>query len=139
MRIAILLILSTICHVHLSAQSGSALPSIAIGEWRQHLPWQRSVYVTQSPEYIYLATEWAIAEISKSDRSARFITKVEGLSDVGINLIRYCPAAEALVISYTNNNLDLYYPADGSVLNLPFIQKNRQGAHNSCHNAFEPS
>ena len=124
MRIAILLILSTICRVNLSAQSESALPPLAIGEWRQHLPWQRSVYVTQSPESIYYATEWAVAEISKSDRSVRFITKVEGLSDVGINLVRYCPAAEALVISYTNNNLDLYYPADGSVLNLPFIQKN---------------
>lgn len=124
MRIAILLILGTICHINLPAQSESALPAFAIGEWRQHLPWQRSVYVTQSPENIYYATEWAIAEISKSDRSVRFITKVEGLSDVGINLVRYCPAAEALVISYTNNNLDLYFPADRSVLNLPFIQKN---------------
>jgi hypothetical protein len=94
MRIAILLILSTICHFHLSAQSGSALPH-CLSVMEAALAWQRSVYVTQSPEYIYLATEWAIAEISKSDRSARFITKVEGLSHVGTDPIRYCPAARS--------------------------------------------
>jgi sugar lactone lactonase YvrE len=99
-------------------------PPLKIGDWRQHLPWQRTVHVSQSASKIYFATEWAVVELDKTDRTANFITKVEGLSDVGINLIRYNQAAKALIISYTNSNLDLYYPADGSVLNLPFIQKN---------------
>jgi sugar lactone lactonase YvrE len=102
----------------------TAYPPLKIGEWRQHLPWQRSVYVTQSDTKVYFATEWAVVEIDKTDRSSNFITKVEGLSDVGINLIRYNQDAKALIISYTNSNMDLYFPADGSVLNLPFIQKN---------------
>ncbi|MCB0523489.1 MAG: hypothetical protein R3A50_15130 [Saprospiraceae bacterium] len=100
-------------------------PPLKIGEWRQHLPWQRSTYVTQSTDKVYFATEWAVVEIDKLDRTANYITKVEGLSDVGINLIRYNESAKVLLISYTNFNLDLYYPADGSVLNLPFIKKNQ--------------
>lgn len=99
-------------------------PPLKIGEWRQHLPWQRSVYVTQSNSKVYYATEWAVVEIDKVDRTPTFITKVEGLSDVGINLIRFNQASNALIISYANSNMDIYYPADGSVLNLPFIQKN---------------
>ena len=99
-------------------------PSLAIGEWRQHLPWQRAVSVTQSDSKIYYATEWALLEVDKTDRSPHFLTKVEGLSDVGINLIRFNRTANVLLMAYTNSNLDLWRPADGSVVNLPFIQKN---------------
>jgi hypothetical protein len=99
-------------------------PELAIGQWQQHLPWQRTTHVTQSDSKVYFSTEWAVVELDKIDRTPTFISKVEGLSDVGINLIRFNKSARALVISYTNSNLDLYYPADGSVLNLPFIQKN---------------
>ncbi|MBK8194757.1 MAG: hypothetical protein IPK76_16645 [Lewinellaceae bacterium] len=72
-------------------------PPLKIGEWRQHLPWQRSTYVTQSDSKVYFASEWAVVEIDKADRSQRFLTKVEGLSDVGMRLIRYSKAADILI------------------------------------------
>ncbi|MDO8368997.1 MAG: hypothetical protein Q7T20_19525 [Saprospiraceae bacterium] len=106
------------------AQTDTIFPPIAIGEWRQHLPWQRSRYVTQSTDKVYYATEWAVVEIDKVDRSSRFLTKVEGLSDVGMSLLRYNSAAKVLLLAYTNSNLDLFYPADRSVVNLPIIRKN---------------
>ncbi len=107
----------------LSAQPDT-FPPLKIGEWRQHLPWQRTRYVTQSDDKVYFATEWAVVEIDKADRSPRFITKVEGLSDVGMRLIRYNRTTGSLLLAYTNSNLDIYYPADGSVINLPFIKTN---------------
>ncbi len=106
------------------AQTDTIFPSLVIGEWEQHLPWQRSTYVTQSNDKVYYATEWAVVEIDKVDRSTRFITKVEGLSDGGMNLLRYNAAAKVLVLAYSNSNLDLFYPADRSIVNLPIIQKN---------------
>jgi len=125
MRIfALLIVLSSFGSNLLAQVDTTAFPPLKIGEWRQHLPWQRSVYVTQSEAKVYFATEWAVVEIDKVEKIANFITKVEGLSDVGINLIRYNKAAKALVVSYTNSNLDLYFPADGAVVNLPFIKKN---------------
>ena len=102
----------------------TTFPELRIGEWRQHLPWQRSSYVTQSADKIYYSTEWAVVEIDKADRSPRFITKVEGMSDVGIKLLRYNKEADALFIAYTNGNLDIYHPSNGSVVNMPFIFKN---------------
>lgn len=108
----------------LSAQTNVPFPSAGIGQWRQHLPWQRAVSVTQSDTKVFYATEWAVVEIEKSDRSANFLTKVEGLSDVGINFIRYNPAAGVLLITYTNSNIDLRNVSTGSVDNLPFIQRN---------------
>lgn len=109
----------------LVAQSDSSgFSSLKIGDWQQHLPWQRSLYVTQSESKVYFATEWAIVEINKADRSPRFITKVEGLSDAGMNLIRYNQETGIIVVAYDNSNIDLYRPADGLVINLPFIKKN---------------
>jgi len=106
------------------AQTDTIFPPLTIGEWEQHLPWQRSRYVTQSSDKIYYATEWAVVELDKAERTSRFITKVEGLSDVGMNILRYNAAADVLLLGYTNSNLDLFYPADRSVVNLPIIQKN---------------
>lgn len=123
MRLLTLCWLLTLRFGVLPAQTDT-FPPLKIGDWRQHLPWQRSVYVTQSDKNVYLATEWAVVEIDKADRSPRFLTKVEGLSDVGMKLIRYNAAAGALILVYTNSNLDLYYPDQGSVLNLPFIKTN---------------
>jgi ligand-binding sensor domain-containing protein len=111
--------------IQLPAQTDTIFPPLTIGQWRQHLPWQRARYVTQSQDKVFFSTEWALIELEKSDRSSRFITKVEGLSDVGISLLKYSPAAKLLLITYTNSNIDLFYPDDQSVLNLPIIQKNR--------------
>ncbi len=120
----LLFVLTSFWSIAFSQVDSTQFPPLKIGEWQQHLPWQRSVYVTQSDSKVYFATEWAVVEIDKVERTASYITKVEGLSDVGVNLIRYNKAAKALIISYTNSNVDLYFPADGSVLNLPFIKKN---------------
>lgn len=109
----------------LSAQTDTVnFPPLRIGEWRQHLPWQRAVYVTQSNTHVYFATEWAMLELDKAERSPKFISRVEGLSDVGMQLIRYNAATETVVMAYTNSNIDLYRTTDGSVVNLPFIRKN---------------
>ena len=110
----------------LSAQTGdeTVFPDLKIGEWRQHLPWQRARSVTGSESKIYYGTEWAVVEIDKTDRSPKYLSKTEGLNDVGIKLIRFNRSANVLFIGYNNSNIDLYYPANGAVVNLPFILKN---------------
>jgi len=124
MRPFFILLFCFVCSGWLQAQTDTIFPPLRIGEWQQHLPWQRSTYVTQSTDKVYYSTEWAVVEIDKTDRSPRFITKVEGLSDAGIRLIRYNQATNSLLIAYSNSNLDIYHPADGTVTNLPFIYKN---------------
>lgn len=102
-----------------------SLSTLQLNEWKERLPWQRSYYVTQSSQKVWFATEWAVVEVDKVERSPKFLTKVQGMSDVGIGIIRYNALTENLLVVYTNSNLDLYRPADGSVINLPFIKKNQ--------------
>ena len=87
---------------------------LRIGQWKSHLPYQSGRWVTQSETQIYYASPFAIFTIDKIDNSVDFLSKVDGLSDVGVDKINYNQASETLVIAYNNSNLDLVKP-DGIV------------------------
>lgn len=106
------------------AQTRDTLSELKIGQWQQHLPWRTARYITASETKAYFATEWAVVEVDKQDFQPQFLTKVEGLSDINIQLIRFNKVANRLLIAYSNSNLDIWNPSDGSVVNLPFIKTN---------------
>ncbi|MCS7037849.1 MAG: hypothetical protein NZM41_14370 [Saprospiraceae bacterium] len=108
------------------SQTTARFPDIALGQWRQHLPWQRAFFVAQSESKAYLATEWAVVEVDKTERTPRFITRIEGLSDAGIERIGFNRATRSLLIVYQNSNIDLWRADNGSVRNVPIIVLNRQ-------------
>ncbi len=101
-------------------------PELAIGQWRQHLPWQRATSVAQSEGKVYFATEWAVVEVDKAARTPRFLTRIEGLSDAGIERIGFNRATRSLLIVYQNSNMDIWRADNGAVRNLPVILLNRQ-------------
>lgn len=95
---------------------------LRIGQWQSHLPYHSGNWVTQSNTTIYYASPFSLFTIEKEDLSVDFISKVEGLSDVGINQIKYNEALDILVVIYNNSNIDLVQ-SDG-VVNLNDIPKN---------------
>jgi hypothetical protein len=97
--------------------------NLAIGEWRSHLPQQFGREVTQSPEKIIYANLWNLIIIDKEDLSADFLSKVEGLSDIGIQKIAYDHSNQQLIIAYTNSNID-FVRENGSIINIPNIKEN---------------
>lgn len=119
-----IILFSFLTPLSLQAQSDTIFPDLKIGEWQQHLPWQRIRSVTGSDSKIYCGTEWSVVEIDPVDRAPKFLYKTEGLNDVGIKMIKFNKVADVLFIGYNNSNIDLYYPASGKVVNLPFILKN---------------
>ncbi len=80
---------------------------IPIGQWRNHLPKNSVIAVAEAENLIYAATPYSIFYYDKSDNSIQQLTKVNGLSDVGISAIHYNKTYKTLVISYTNANIDL--------------------------------
>jgi hypothetical protein len=94
----------------------------AIGEWESLLPYQTGKWVTQSDDHIYYATDLSLLILDKNDLSPSFISKVDGLSDTGIDLIKYDHFNEQLIIVYNNSNIDII--KDGEVLNESSIRDN---------------
>ena len=91
-----------------------------LGQWRAHLPYQNGISVTQSDETVFFATRQSILLIDKEERSTDFLSKVEGLSNADIKLVKYIAGSEILMIVYQNSVIDLYQ--DGKVLTVNNIK-----------------
>jgi len=88
-------------------QSLGAQSDIAIGEWESHLPYQRTQRVTQSSEKAYYATAESVFIFDKEERSVDFLTKIEGLSETGIQNILYDEVNDQLIVAYFNGVFDI--------------------------------
>ncbi|NQV03103.1 MAG: T9SS type A sorting domain-containing protein, partial [Bacteroidia bacterium] len=87
------------------------LPALAqetpIGLWRDQLPYYQVISVTEADNYIYAATPYAIFYLDKEDNSVQRMSKINGLSDIGITSIDYNKETKTVVLTYSNANIDL--------------------------------
>ncbi|MCB9053814.1 MAG: hypothetical protein H6556_30820 [Lewinellaceae bacterium] len=94
---------------------------LPIGKWRSHLPYRTGKFVTQSEDKVYYSTNFSILEMDKEELSLRFLSKVDGLSNVGIDFIRYNPLSDILMVVYKNTVIDLLKP-DGEIVTMSQIK-----------------
>ena len=78
-----------------------------IGQWRDELPYYQVISVTEVDNYIYAATPYAIFYLDREDNSVQRMTKINGLSDIGITAIEYNDQTGTIVLTYANANIDL--------------------------------
>lgn len=95
--------------------------NMRIGEWRAHQPYSQTYSVTQDDDQVWFASGESIFSVHKEDFSIKTLTRVNGLSESGINKIAYNLYNKTLLIVYKNNNIDLY--KNGVVRNIPDISK----------------
>lgn len=94
---------------------------IAIGEWRDHLPYKNCISITEVENRIYAATQYSLFYYDKEDYSVGRISKVTGLTDVGISVINYNADFSTIVIAYTNTNIDLI--KGNTIINISDIKR----------------
>ncbi|MCK4569633.1 MAG: T9SS type A sorting domain-containing protein [Bacteroidales bacterium] len=92
-----------------------------VGQWRDHLPFNSFIAVTESHDKILGATPYAVLTYNKVDNSIERFTKINGLSDVGISDIRYSEELQTVVLAYTNTNIDLF--KGNYIINVPDIKR----------------
>jgi hypothetical protein len=93
-----------------------AQTDIAVGEWKSYLPYPTANWVAQSDTKVYFAAEWSLAVADKADRSFQRVSKVEGLSDVGISVVQFNRFSNTLIVVYNNTVIDLVKPEGISTL-----------------------
>jgi hypothetical protein len=100
--------------------SVSAQSPPPVGQWREHLPWNNAVNVSASGDGIFCATPFAVFFFDRTDESFARMSKVNGLSDIGVSAMTHDPLTGNTVIAYQNSNLDIW---NGSrVVNIPDIR-----------------
>ncbi len=103
-----------------NAQEEENSQNVAIGQWRSYLPYTTGNYVTQNASTVYYAADFSLLAIEKDENSVERLTKVNGLSDVEISLLKHSPFNDVLIAVYENRNIDFITP-DG-IVNFPFVK-----------------
>ncbi len=108
---------------------------IAVGTFRDHLPYHSFKSLAISPEMVYAAGESGILCVNKADKSISTLTKIEGLSETSISKIYYINATQTLVVAYTNANLD--FIRDNKLINVSDIKNKQMVGSKAVNNCFE--
>ena len=117
-----------LCFMVLGVMSGFG--QMKINEWRTHAPGLCVINVEKVDKRIYAATPYEIFYYNLDDNSINKLTKVNGLSDFGIGVMRYNTKSNMLFIGYSNANIDIV-DDDGNIINLNEIKnKNILGNKN---------
>jgi len=112
----------TLFIVTLSFIFGStSIAQIGIGEWRDHLPYTFLNHIDQSSGKIYAASEYGLMIFDKNSESFEKLTKVNGLSDIGISAIAFTSNYNTLFVGYSNGNIDLIKGKD--IYNISDIKR----------------
>ena len=107
------LVLIACIHMPLFAQ-------IAVGQWRDHLPYNQGVMVADAGDWVFAAGEFGLFQHHKTDGDIIRLSKVSGMSDIGYSAIAWSDENNTLVVAYENTNIDLIQ--DGQIINVPDIK-----------------
>lgn len=92
---------------------------VPIGQWREHLNYQNTFQVVKGDK-IYAATEAALFSVDTDSEISRY-TKINRLSDIGVQQIGWDETNQQLIVAYKNSNLD--FLKNDLTKNLSDIQK----------------
>lgn len=112
----------------------SVFCEIPANNWHAYLSYYQTIAITQGDQKIFAANENGLFSYDLTDKSFETKSRVEGLSDSGISAISWSTTKKALLIGYSNGNIDLY--SGNSILNLPDLKLKASIANKSINNIF---
>lgn len=113
---------------------GQTETPVAMGQWRTHLAYNSVMQLTQSTNYLYAVSDGALFAVGKEDDDMQLFSKISGLSDVGIKLIKYDELNDQLLIVYSNGNLDIMTSA--GVINIPDLYNKQLGTNKGINDVY---
>ena len=105
---------------------------VAVGQWRDHLPYQNGLMVADAGDLIYYAGEDGLFSFHKTNGDVTRLSKITGMSDVGYSAIAYSKANNTLVVAYKNTNIDLIQ--NNTIINIPDIRDKQIAGNKTINN-----
>lgn len=100
---------------------------IPVGTWRAHPAYNNATFSLKAFGKIMVLSEGSIYYYDPSDNSVYTIDKVGGLSDTDIAAIGLCKTENAVLIVYSNGNIDILY-SDETIYNCTDLKNNNIGS-----------
>jgi len=105
-----------------------------VGQWREHLPWNNAINVSSAPGKIYCATPYAFFTYDLEEGSFSRKSKMNGLSDVGVQAMHHDPVSGKIVIAYKNGNIDVI--SEDKPTNIPDIKISPNAGDKTIYRIF---
>tara|TARA_B110000003_G_scaffold234164_1_gene237768 strand:+ start:9645 stop:11828 length:2184 start_codon:yes stop_codon:yes gene_type:complete len=94
---------------------------VPIGFWKDYQSYTNTSYITQAKSKIYCVTNGGLFYLNRYDNTLNRLSKVTGLSDIGVKKIAYYDSSETTIITYENCNIDLI--KEGRIINISDIKR----------------
>lgn len=107
----------------------------AIHQWTTHTPGMKVINVEIMQDKIFAATPYEIFYYNTGDNSINKLSKINGLSDFGINIMRYNSHSNLIFVGYSNANIDLI-DKDGKIINISDIKNKNILADKTINDVF---
>ena len=94
---------------------------VAIGQWKDYLSYNSAYYICESKEKIYCVANGGLYYVNTSDETINRLSKITGLSDIGVKQVAYSKELDITVITYENCNIDLV--KNNQIINISDIKR----------------
>ncbi|MDR1762700.1 MAG: hypothetical protein LBR64_01910 [Dysgonamonadaceae bacterium] len=92
-----------------------------VGKWRNFPAYQNATLVAETPNLVFAVYDGALLSYSPDDQEVRTWSMLNGLSGNSIAFMIYDPTSKALILVYSDSNIDVFF-GDGNVYNFPEIK-----------------
>lgn len=100
----------------------AVLMSRAESRWTFYGAYHNSLVNLPVGDKVFSLCDGSIFSFSPSDNEAKIYNKVTGLSDADIKMMSYCEDLKCFVLVYSNSNIDVFYPEQEKMSNLPQLK-----------------
>lgn len=90
-----------------------------VGSWSDHLTYNTAKSIAVGSEQVYASTGSSIIVFNKEFAELRKMSRINGLTETGINTIAWSEENKTLIIAYTSTNIDLV--KNSIIYNIPDI------------------
>ena len=99
---------------------------IPVGSWKSHPAYNDATCAVKAFNMIFVLSEGAIYIYDPSDEGLYTMDKTGGLSDTDIAAMEYCHQEDALLLVYSNGNIDILYRNE-TIYNFTDLKNNDLG------------
>ena len=99
---------------------------IPVGTWRAHPAYNDATSVLKAFGYFFVLSDGALYFYDPADNGMYSIDKTGGLADTDISAMGYCSTEKAVLLAYSNGNIDIIYD-DFTIYNYTDLKNNSTG------------
>ncbi len=101
--------------------AGVSIAQVNFEGWRVHLPYFRNASITSVGTKIYCGSNSGLFSFDTDDGSIERISRINGLSDVEVKIVKHNVAKNVSVVIYNNSNIDIIDERTRAIYNVPDI------------------